>query len=208
MMRLNCLTNQLTIALALTLPLLGSPVFAQSSTPAVASPIHVNINEIKTQAKVVELDVANRIAVIRTPKRQYITVRIPAELHNFDQVKVGDDIVISFTIAVAAQIEPAAKSDGIRETIESSSNTNAKPGDKPGMSSERTVEVIALIQSIDRNAGTATLQGATRTVTIAVPKTIDIAQLKVGDEVHAVFHDAVVVAVEAAPASAAKPAKK
>lgn len=204
--------NQLSATLALALPLLSSPVFAQSAapaaavtTPAVASPIRVNINEVKTQAKIVELDMANRLAVLRTPKRQYITVRVPAEVHNFDQVKVGDDILISYTVAVAAQIEPAAKSSGIRETIVSSSHSSAKPGEKPGMNSEHTIEVVALIQSIDRKAGTATLQGATRTVTISIPDTIDISKLKVGDEVHAVFHDAVVVAVEAAPASPAKP---
>ena len=204
--------NQLSATLALALPLLSAPVFAQTTTAAptapaavVDAPIRVSINEIKTQAKVVELDTANRLATIRTPKRQYITVRVPAEVRNFDQVKVGDDILISYTIAMAVQIEPAAKSSGIRETIESNSNARAKTGDKPGMNSERTVEVIALIQSIDRKAGTATLQGATRTLTISVPNTIDITKLKVGDEVHAVFHDAIVVAVEAAPAKPTAP---
>jgi len=196
--------NQLSAALALALPLLSTAVLAQSTAAPAAtdmsSPIRVSINEIKTQAKIVELDKANRFAVIRTPKRQYIAVRVPAELHNFDQVKVGDDVLISYTLAVAAQIEPASKSSGIRETIESSSGSNAAPGDKPGMVGERTVEVIALIQSIDKKAGTATLQGATRTLTISVPSSIDISKLKVGDEVHAVFHDAIAVAVEPAPA--------
>ena len=63
--------NQLSAALALALPLLSTAVLAQSTAAPAAtdmsSPIRVSINEIKTQAKIVELDKANRFAVIRTP---------------------------------------------------------------------------------------------------------------------------------------------
>ena len=56
--------------------------------------------------------------------------------------------------------------------------------------------MLAIIQALDRKAGTATLRGAKRTVTMALPEGVDITKLKVGDEVRAVFMEAMVLNVE------------
>jgi hypothetical protein len=66
----------------------------------------------------------------------------------------------------------------------------------PGVGAQRTVQVLAVIQAIDRTAGTVTLRGAKRTVTIAVPEGVDIRKLKVGDEVRAEMTEAIVLNVE------------
>jgi Cu/Ag efflux protein CusF len=60
------------------------------------------------------------------------------------------------------------------------------------------VEVLAVIQALDRKAGTATLRGAKRTFSVEVPAGVDIKKLKVGDEVRAVFAEATVLSVERA----------
>ena len=62
------------------------------------------------------------------------------------------------------------------------------------------VLVLAVIQSVDRKARTVTLRGATRTLTVGVPESIDVAKLKVGDDVRAVFVEAAVLSVERASA--------
>lgn len=190
----------LATAWLLTLPLAA---IAQSSAPATKPPIRISIGEIKVQAVVVELDRANRMATLRTAKGHYVTVSVPVEIHNFDQVHVGDELVVQYGSAIAAQIEPASKS-GIRELIEPADNNHAQAAESTGIAAARKVTIIAIIRAIDRKAGTATIQGATRTVTIAIPASVDVAKLKVGDEVHATFTDAVVVSLERAASSTAK----
>jgi hypothetical protein len=66
----------------------------------------------------------------------------------------------------------------------------------PGATVQRTVEVLAVVQALDRKARTATLRGAKRTVSVNVPEGIDISKIKVGDEVHAVMIEALVLNVE------------
>lgn len=151
--------------------------------------------EVQLRAKVIELDMARRLATLRGPKGGMVTVEVPAEVKNFDQVRVGDELVVRYVAAVAAHLEPASKS-GIRERVESTGAATAAAGSMPGAASQRTVEVLAQIQALDRKAGTVTLRGAKRTLTVKVPEGIDMAKLKVGNEVRATIVEAVVLNVE------------
>ena len=151
--------------------------------------------EVQIRAKVVELDMAHRLATLKGPKGNVVTLEVPAEVKNFDQMRVGDDVVVRYIAAVAARLEPASKS-GIRERVESTTAAAAAPGALPGVGAQRTVQVLAVIQAIDRTAGTVTLRGAKRTVTIAVPEGVDTRKLKVGDEVRAEMTEAIVLNVE------------
>jgi hypothetical protein len=160
--------------------------------------------EIQARAKVVELDSVKRTATLRAPDGRLMSVDVPAEVKNFDQVRVGDDLVVRYVAAAAARIEPAGKSGGIRERIESTSAASAPAGALPGTGATRTVEVLAVIQAVDRKAGTVTLRGAKRTITVKVPQGVDAAKLKVGDEVRAVLVEAAVLSVERAPVAAVK----
>ena len=58
------------------------------------------------------------------------------------------------------------------------------------------IEILAVIQSIDKKAGTVALRGVKRTISVMVPESVDIKQLKVGDEVRAAFVEAAVISVE------------
>jgi hypothetical protein len=151
--------------------------------------------EVQVRAKVVELDMAHRLATLKGPKGNLVTLEVPAEVKNFDQMRVGDEVVVRYIAAVAARLEPASKS-GIRERVESTTAATAAPGALPAAGEQRTVQVLAVIQAVDRSAGTVTLRGAKRTVTIAVPEGVDIRKLKVGDEVRAEFTEAIVLNVE------------
>jgi hypothetical protein len=151
--------------------------------------------EVSVRARVVELDRARRLATLKGPKGNVVTLEVPAEVKNFDQVRVGDELVVRYVEAIAARIEPASRS-GIRERVESAGVATAAAGATPGVAMDRTVEVVAVILALDSKAGTATLRGAKRTVTVKVPDGVDIRKLKVGDEVHAVMVEAVVLNVE------------
>jgi hypothetical protein len=186
----------LAMACAAAVP---SWAWAQSASVAAvagkASGARMAAGEVEIRARVVELDMARRLATLKGPKGNIVTVEVPAEVKNFDQMRVGDDLVVRYAAAVVARLEPVSKS-GIRERVESTSAATAASGGLPGAAGQRTVEVLAVVQALDRKARTATLRGAKRTVSVNVPEGIDISKIKVGDEVHAVMIEALVLNVE------------
>ena len=194
----------LLLASALVLPV---SVWAQSASvttaAGAANSMRAAAGEVEVRARVVEIDYTARTATLRGPGGQVVTVAVPAEVKNFEQVRVGDMLKIRHTAAVAARLEPVQGS-GIRERIESGATSSAPAGSVPGVAGVRTVEVLATIQSIDRKARTVTLRGVHRTVKVQVPEGIDMTRVKTGDEVRAAVTEAVVVAIEPAPAGGRK----
>ena len=188
--------NPIILACALSFT---APVFAQSAAVtdvAVAGPaVRGAASEVEIRAKVVALDMARRTASLKGPKGNVVTVNVPAEVRNFDQVRVGDELSVRYATAVAAKLERVTKS-GIRERVETANAVRAEQGDKPGVALGRSVEILAEIQSIDKKNNQVVLRGAERTVAMVVPPSVDIKTLKVGDEVRALFTEAAVVTVE------------
>jgi hypothetical protein len=186
-------------ALALSLPMLAT---AQSATVAAAAASATGARAagaaIVVRARIVELDKVGRVVTLKGPKGNIVTVAIPPEVKNLDQVNVGDHVVIRYLTGMAVKLEPTANKSGIRERIESTQDMKAPAGGMPGIAEVRTVEVLAIVQAIDRKAKQATLRGAKRIITIDVPDSIDLSKVKVGDEVRAIFTEAAVVSVEPA----------
>lgn len=184
---------------------LSTSAFAQSASMETAKGsapgVRTKMGEIELRAKVVELDLVHRTATLRNVKGELVILDIPPEVKNFDEVKVGDDVFLRYAAAVVVSLEPTSKS-GIRERVESSASATGTPGNMPGVAAQRTVQVLAIVQSIDKKARKATLRGAKRTVTIDVPDSIDLKKLKVGDEVRATLVESAVLSVERAPAAA------
>jgi Cu/Ag efflux protein CusF len=185
----------LACALTLALPLAATAQVAAVGMAASAPGARLKAGEVTVRATVVEVDQATRTATLRGPKGQMQTLTVPPEVKNFEQVRAGDELVVRFMAAVAARLEKV-ESTGIRQRIESSSSAVAAPGALPGMAAGRTVEVLAVLRALDKKTGVVTLRGATRTFSLVVPDSIDISKLKVGDEVRAVFTEAIAINVE------------
>jgi hypothetical protein len=186
----------LACGLALLAPVTVMAQGATATEVAVAGPgVRGVASEVEIRAKVVALDMARRTASLKGPKGNVVTVNVPTEVRNFDQVRVGDELSVRYATAVAAKLERVAKS-GIRERVETADAARAEQGDKPGVAIGRTVEILAEVQSIDKKNNQVVLRGAERTVAMVVPPSVDIKALKVGDEVRALFIEAAVVTVE------------
>lgn len=195
------------VAAVLSLPIAAWSQGASVATAAAKAPgERVAAAEVEVRARVVELDLTRRTAVLRGPRGQLVTVDVPPEVKNFDQVRVGDMLVIRYLTAVAARIEPASAS-GIRERVESQAVASAPAGAQPAAGATRTVEVLATVESLNRTARTLTLRGAKRTVRVNVPEGVDLSRIKQGDEVRAVFTEAIVLSVVPAPRAAAGAAR-
>jgi hypothetical protein len=198
--------SNIVIAAALTLPLAAVAQVSVTTASSVEAGIRAKGGEIEVRATVVELDKVARTAVLKGPRGDFTTVNVPAEVKNFDQVSVGDVLVIRYVTAIAATLEPVSNK-GIRERVESSGVSAADAGAMPGAIAGRKVEILAQIKAIDTKAGTVTLRGATRSVTIGIPANMDVSKLKVGGEVRAVYVEALVMNVERVVAPVAAPAK-
>lgn len=200
-------TASLLIACAFTLPGAAWAQAASATAAAAAAPgVRFAAGEVEVRARVVELDTAGRTATLRGPRGQIVTVAIPPEAKNVDQLRVGDELVVRYLTAVAARLEPVSNG-GIRERVESSGAVAAPAGAAPGVAGARTVEVLAVVKALDRKARTVTLQGVHRSVRVNVPEGIDLNKVKLGDEVRAVFSEAVVMSVAPAPKRAPAAAK-
>jgi hypothetical protein len=154
--------------------------------------------ELVIRARVVEVDRARRSVVLRGPKGKLVTLDVPPEVKNFDRVEAGDDLTFHYAAAIAARIEPVAKRSGIRERIEAQRAGAAASGASPAVAGGRTVEILAVVEVVDRKDGTVILRGVKRTIKLQVPAGVDLSGLKVGDEVRAVFTEAAVLGIERA----------
>lgn len=184
-------------ASALALPVAG---FAQGAAAvAVDGSTHggrLKAGEVEVRAKVVELDVKNRMVVLRGPKGNIVMVDVPADVKGLDQVRVGDELVFRYAAGAVAKLEKVSGAGTIRENVVTTEKVSAPAGALPGTAGRRTVDVLAEITALDTKARTVTLRGATRTATLQVPPEVDMKALKVGDDVRAVIVEAAVLEIE------------
>ena len=131
------------------------------------------------------------------PQGNHINFNCGEEVRNFDQIRVGDLVTLTYAQALALELRKVAN-NGIRERIESEQAVRAKPGEKPGAAVEKTVLVIANVVAVNPKAQTVTLRGVKRTVELAVNDPAQLKEIKVGDQVEAKYVEAVALEVTAA----------
>jgi hypothetical protein len=92
-------------------------------------------------------------------------------------------------------MEKSEKSDAVR----------APAGARPGAAGARQVTVLANVVAVNKKTKTITLKGPKgNQVDLVVEDPKQLALVKKGDQVEAVYTEAVAISVEAAPKSAAK----
>jgi hypothetical protein len=107
------MTMRRTPALALTLGLLAGCQQMSSTTPQeTAQPATVERTQMVT-ATVEAVDQAERLVTLRGPDGDPFTVHVADEVRNLPQVEVGDQVVIRYREAIAAELSlPGARRGG------------------------------------------------------------------------------------------------
>jgi hypothetical protein len=126
------------------------------------------------------------------------TLTAGPEVRNFDQIKVGDMVVVRYAEALTLTLKKDGKE--LRGTTETSDAARAKAGEKPAGIVGRQTEVTADVIALNAKTKTVTLRGPKQVVDLKVhPDQFKL--IKVGDQVQAVFTEAMAISVEpAAPA--------
>jgi Cu/Ag efflux protein CusF len=154
---------------------------------------------VSVSARVEAIDKAQRQLTLKGPKGNVQTVTAGPEVRNFDQIKVGDMVVARYVEALTLTLKKDGKE--LRGTSETQDAARSKAGEKPAGVVGRQVEVTADVIAADAKTQTLTLKGPKQTVELRVPDPAQFKLVKVGDQIQAVYTEALALSVEtAAPA--------
>ena len=143
---------------------------------------------------VTAVDRQQRELTLKAQDGEELVVQAGDTIKNFDQIQVGDEVIVTYTEAVAWQVKSA--SEGTPGVSEKSEITRAKAGEKPGGTAGRTTSVTATITQIDLARETVTLTGPKgNSQTIKVRDPANLKKVKVGDLVDITYTEAVAIAV-------------
>jgi hypothetical protein len=161
----------------------------------------VNVERVqKVSAKVLSVDHEKRLVELEAGG-ETTTVQVPAEVRNLSQVKVGDDVVVSYYEGLAAEFKRKGESDTIG-VVDATTSTSRMPegARQPGAAVGNRVRTTVVIEAVDRSANSVTFTGPagmTRTIDVKDPKAQQfISTLKKGDEVELTYTEALAVTVE------------
>ena len=155
----------------------------------------------KVTATVVAIDKATRTVTLKGPQR---TVDFVAsdEVRNFDQIRLGDRVVVEYREALTLELKKTRTTGAPTET---SVVVRAKPGERPGGTVGREITVLADVVAVDPKKSIISLKGPRgNVVDLKVQNPDHFKVVKKGDQVEAVYTEAIAVAVTPAPASGGK----
>jgi hypothetical protein len=171
---------------------LASYAWAQQSPPAVRSEL------TKVQATVQSIDSKAREVTIVGPKGP-VTIYCGPEVKNFDNLKVGDKVNVSFYQGLAAQIVKGSQTVKDPAAAAFRTGNTAGPGMNPGGVAGASVTVSVKIEDIDLPTNTVAFKRADGTTHIIEAKSPEmqkfIRTLKPGDHVDVTYTESVAVSI-------------
>ncbi len=189
------------MALVIT-ALLAAPMIAIAQTPDSAKPVVVdaavteNVYQLYEGA-VTKIDKKTRTIFFKNNEGESKFVAGP-EIKNFDQIKKGDRLSVTYKLAVAIELIKT-KSDGIRSKVETSSETASKPGEKPARTISNTTTIIADIVDVDRTKHLVSVKGPSGKITVVMVKNPQLlADVNVGEQVKVIYFDAMAASISSA----------
>ena len=186
--------------LAITLACSAVPAMSQQlkleeSTTAASAPGRADMaRTVRASATVTDVDKATRTVTLKGTDGKEFTVVAGPEVSNFDQIKVGSEVVVGFHQALALELKKGGGAP--REAVESAQTAQASPGGQPAAAAARTVTAMADVTAVDPSTQVVTLRGPKRTVDLRVPDPKQFKMIAVGDQVQVTYTEAVAISVE------------
>jgi len=171
-----------------------------SDPPAPAS--IENVEEVS--ATVQSIDVEKRLVTLRDNEGgEPVTVQVSPEVRNLAQVKAGDQVVVRYYEALAAELRSRGDGSGstqapVRDTAMGRAAEGARPAALVGEETKQTVRIV----SVDNKNHIVSFYGSdglSRAVPVRTPQGQEfVSKLKPGDEVELTYTEALAVSVEPA----------
>jgi len=159
------------------------------------------VQGVKISAQVIGIAKETRTITLKGPKGKVVDIVAGDKVRNFDQIKLGDMVVVRYVEALTLELKKAASASGEVTVVEEVKR--AKAGEQPGVAGGRKVSALAEVVAVDPKASTITIKGPRgNEVTLDVLNPDQFKVVKKGDQIEVTYTEAIALSVE----SAAKPA--
>jgi hypothetical protein len=151
---------------------------------------------VTMKASIEAIDKTARSLTLKGPRGNLVTLHATENLKRFDQLKVGDVITATFTLAVAARIRKPGEPEP-KEVKDAFTPFKDKLGGKAY--AEQTVTVS--VEEIDRSASSVTVKTSDgRVLSFRVKNAANLQNLKIGDQVDITVGLGLLLSVDSPPA--------
>jgi len=170
------------------------PTDASASKPMVIDAAVVDNRYQLYEGTVLTIDKKTRTITFKNKEGESKFVAGP-EIKNFDQIKKGDQVNVTYELAVAIELIKT-KSDGIRSKVETNTVTNSKPTEKPSEVIANKTTIIADIVAVDREKKLVSVKGPSgKITTVSVKNPALLADVNVGEQVKVIYYDAMAASI-------------
>jgi hypothetical protein len=180
---------------ALMLPVAGcaqEPSASAKAEPGTKGAIEADA--ITATAKVTAVDAAKRTVTLTSETGQRKTYKLGNDVHNFDQIKVGDTVTATLLESVAVVVRKSSAPPGAGE---GGLVAVAPKGDMPGVIMAKTRKISAKIVSVNADARAVTVEGPMGgTPTFKAGPKVNLDALQKGDDVTLRLTDALAIRLE------------
>ena len=186
----------------LTVIALSSFAMAQSSQPSSANkPMVIDAAVVDNsyslyEGDVVKVDKKTRTITFKNKEGESKFVAGP-EITNFNQIKKGDRLNVTYQLAVAIELIKT-KSDGVRSKVETNTVTTSKANEKPAETIANKTTIIADIVEVNREKKLVSVKGPSgKVTTVTVKNPALLADVNVGEQVKVIYYDAMAASITA-----------
>ena len=166
----------------------------------------VVVGSTEAVVKVVNLDRKARTVTIQGPRGRQVTLKVPKEAQNFDQVKIGSTFKVKYVEAVAVALSRGGKASASAER----EVRLAPKGGTPGGVMVNTTQISATVEAIDYANREVAVKGPKGNI-VALRVADDVqglADVTIGDRITLVYAEALAMEMEpAGPKAKATPKK-
>ena len=179
-------------------PALAQQPKAQTAESVASAPGRGEVvRTMRVSATVTAIDKATRTLTLKGADGKAFPLVAGPEVRNFDQIQVGNEVVVGYLEALAIELKKGG--GGKVERVDSSTAARAETGAQPAGMAARKVTATGDVIALDAVTQTATLRGPNQTVTLRVPDANQFKLIAVGDQMQITYTEAVAVSVEPAP---------
>ena len=186
----------------LTASILSMAAIAQSNVaPTVNKPMVIDAAVVDNsyslyEGDVVKVDKKTRTITFKNKDGESKFVAGP-EITNFNQIKKGDHLNVTYQLAVAIELIKT-KSDGIRSKVETNTITTSKANEKPAETIANKTTIIADIVEVNREKKLVSVKGPSgKVTTVTVKNPALLADVNVGEQVKVIYYDAMAASITA-----------
>jgi len=181
----------------------AQPKAPQRSTGVASEPGKaVAVSVVEATATVVAINTATRTVSLKGADGRVVDVVCGDEVKNFAQISVGDNVKVSYQEALTLELK---KTRAPLAASGTTSEVRAEPGARPAGAVGREITVLADVVAVDPKKSTISLKGpAGNVVELKVRNQDHFKVVKKGDQVEAVYSEALAVAVTPVPKPEAK----